>query len=89
MREGFHKAPFVMPPSERIMAIANSIERYVAEHPRAADTSTGIRTCWVGRNNQNVSAAELQQALEHLIEHGGLSRTTLADGTVIYGRAFQ
>jgi hypothetical protein len=72
-------------PNERIVVIADMIERYVSEHPRAADTVRGISQWWVeGRRG---SPAEVQQALDRLVEAGRLSRIMLADGTVIYARA--
>jgi hypothetical protein len=72
-------------PSKRIIVIADMIERYVNKHPRAADTARGISHWWVeGRGG---SPADVQQALDHLVEIGRLSRIVLADGTVIYARA--
>jgi hypothetical protein len=77
----------VAQPDERTLAIADLIERYVTEHPRAADTATGIRTWWIERRSDAVSPALVQQALDHLVGQGRLSRNVLADGTAIYGRA--
>jgi hypothetical protein len=74
-------------PDERIVAVADIIERYVKEHPRAADTPAGIRTWWIERRGRPVSSAVVQQALDLLVAQGRLARTVLADGTVIYGRA--
>jgi hypothetical protein len=74
-------------PSERINVIADIIERYVTEHPRAADTPKGICEWWVARQGYAGSLIEVQEALDHLVELGRLSRTVLADGTAIYARA--
>ena len=73
--------------SERILLIAQVIERYVAEHPRAADTAKGIHTWWVAPHRRDDSLADVQQALDHLVALGRFSRTVLADGTAIYSRA--
>lgn len=71
--------------SERIIVIADMIERYVSEHPRAADTPRGISHWWVeGRGG---SPADVQEALDYLVEIGRLSRIMLPDSTVIYARA--
>jgi len=79
------EVPRVAHPSERIVVIADMIERYVSEHPRAADTARGISHWWV--EGHSGSPADVQQALDHLVEAGRLSRIMLADGTVIYARA--
>jgi hypothetical protein len=72
-------------PSERITVIADMIERYVSKRPQAADTPRGISQWWVeGRGG---SLADVQQALDYLVEIGRLSRIVLPDGTVIYARA--
>jgi hypothetical protein len=70
--------------SERTLVIAQIIERYVMEHPRAADTPKGICTWWVAPQARADSIADVQLALDYLVERGRMSRTTLADGTVIY-----
>ena len=71
--------------SERTLVIAQIIERYVSEHPRAADTATGISQWWVEESHG--SPADVQQALNYLVEIGRLARIVLADGTMIYSRA--
>jgi hypothetical protein len=73
--------------SERILVIANIIESYVMEHPRAADTPQGICSWWVARQRYADSLEDVQQALQYLVECRRLSRIALADGTVIYTRA--
>jgi hypothetical protein len=75
----------VAQPNERVIVIADMIERYVKEHPRAADTPKGISHWWVeGRGG---SPGDVQQALDYLVEIGRLSRIVLADGNIIYARA--
>ena len=74
-------------PSERIIVIADMIERYVTEHPRAADTAKGISGWWLERRGYAGSPADVQEALDHLVELGRLRRIVLADGTVLYARA--
>lgn len=73
--------------SERIIVIADVIERYITEHPRAADTPDGIRRWWVAPQRYGESLADVQSALGYLVERGRLARITVADGTVIYAGA--
>jgi hypothetical protein len=73
--------------SEQTIAIANIIERYLNDHPRAADTPEGIRDWWVARQRYIDSVTEVQNALDYLVASGRLSRCTLADGTTVYARA--
>jgi hypothetical protein len=70
--------------SERIFVIAASIESYVKEHARAADTPEGIRGWWVADECHAYSLEDVEMALEYLVGSGRLARVTLADGTVIY-----
>jgi len=72
-------------PGEQVMLTAHLIERYVSEHPEAGDTVDGISQWWL--EGHRGSPAELQQALDYLVENVRLSRIVLADGTVIYARA--
>ena len=73
-------------PNERVMLIAEMIERYLAERPRAADTASGISRFWIEREGGNDSMPNVQQALDYLVSIKRLSRTVRADGTVIYAR---
>ena len=72
--------------SERTIVIANIIERYVKEHPRAADTPEGIRSWWVARHRLD-SVGEVRKALDYLVERRRLSSSVLPDGTVIFRAA--
>jgi hypothetical protein len=72
----------------RMFVIAEMIERYVMEHPLAADTPEGIRSWWIA-NECQASLEDVQMALDHLVESRCLSRVVLTDGTVIYARAGQ
>jgi hypothetical protein len=70
--------------SERILLIAQVIEKYLIEHPRAADTPNGICRWWVASQGHDESLAGVQLALDYLVNLKRLSRTVLADGTTIY-----
>jgi hypothetical protein len=71
--------------SERTIVIAGIIERYVTDHPRAADTPEGIRSWWVAR--QNFGVDEVQKALDYLVARRRLASNVLPDGTVIFRAA--
>jgi hypothetical protein len=70
--------------SERTMMIAQIIDRYVTEHPRAADTAEGVRSWWIGGERYGDSLDDVEKALDHLVEIGRLRRTVLPDGAAIY-----
>jgi hypothetical protein len=73
--------------SERTVEIAGIIERYVKDHPRAADTLEGIRGWWVTGERHGDSLEDVEAALDYLVQSGRLSRIMLPDGAVIYTRA--
>jgi Fe2+ or Zn2+ uptake regulation protein len=72
--------------SERALAIAEAIDRYVDEHPNAADTPEGVRSWWIAHHPQGASFEDVQKALDFLVSQGRLSRVTLVDGTTVYTR---
>jgi hypothetical protein len=72
--------------NQRTIAIARIIDRYVTEHPNAADTPEGIRSWWIARHLPRTSLEDVQKALDHLVVRGRLIRVTLADGTTVYAR---
>ena len=73
--------------SERTLMIAGIIERYVNDHPRAADTAEGIRGWWIAPQRQGDTLQDVETALDYLVDLRILFRVVLADGSVIYGRA--
>jgi hypothetical protein len=68
------------------MVISRTIERYVIEHPQAADTREGIHMWWLAGERGGESLEDVQAALDYLVEAKCLSRIVLADGTIIYTR---
>ena len=76
-------------PTKTTLAIAEVIERYVQSHPKAADTSEGIRSWWVTRERAGDSPGEVQIALDYLVDSCRLSRSILTDGTVVYSAAMK
>ena len=66
-----------------------AIERYVAQHPAAADSAAGIAQWWLPSMGVDASMDEVTEALEMLAESGVLKRTPLLGGQAIYRAASQ
>lgn len=73
--------------SERVSRLAAAIAEYLAVHPNAADSLTGIQQWWLPGGRVENSVDEVRQAVAMLVEQGTLRCTVLADGTQVYGRA--
>jgi Fe2+ or Zn2+ uptake regulation protein len=67
-------------------AVADAIVRYLARHPNATDSVTGIHRWWLGGDAPGVSLAVVQRTLDKLVRQGLASRQVLADGSRVYGR---
>lgn len=61
------------------------IVAYVVSRPEAKDTLQGIRDWWLRVRNVDCSPAEVQQAVETLVQWGWLTEQRLAEQTVVYG----
>ena len=68
----------------RIAQLRDEILKYLAAHPRAADTAAGIANWWLPRQRYEEEIQKVQQALDDLVERGLVAKTTLADGTILY-----
>ena len=66
--------------------MAREIERYLAEHPNAGDSSEGSRDWWFTRRRSGKRPAHdvVEAALDHLIADGVVTRRTLPNRQVIY-----
>ena len=67
--------------------IAEDIARYLREHPDAADSLEGIRQWWLPRVRLEEASAQIERALEELLERGLVVRQIMPDGTILYRRA--
>lgn len=74
-------------PDDTVLTIAGEIERYLTEHPRAADTVDGVWTVWVAHRRHEASRATVLQALTRLAERGVVRSRPLPDGTIVYSSA--
>jgi hypothetical protein len=55
---------------EKIRAASEQIQRYLEEHPGAADSLDGIATWWVARQVIAKELSVVRAALERLVEAG-------------------
>lgn len=63
---------------------AQAILAYLARHPRAADTEHGIAQWWLPEMGVEAPLAQVQQALQALVQRGEMERVVLPDGGAIY-----
>jgi len=73
--------------AEETEAVAVVIQRYLASHPKAADTVEGVARWWIPRQRMEETLARTQAALERLVARGAVERSRIDDGRVIYRRA--
>jgi Fe2+ or Zn2+ uptake regulation protein len=73
----------------RIAQLKDEILKYLGAHPQAADTVGGIANWWLPRQRYQEKIQKVQQALDDLVERGLVTKTTLADGTILYERLGQ
>jgi hypothetical protein len=74
---------------ERVETIALEITRYLVGRPDAADTFDGISHWWLARIRLDEGRAQVQQALDRLVQRNVVTRTILPDGNVLYRSADQ
>lgn len=67
---------------DSIIELEESLVRYCAAHPHAADSVDGVRRWWLG--DPGIPLADVAAALEALVKRGILDTRTLPGGTTIY-----
>ena len=65
-------------------AVAAAIMDYLCAHPLAADSADGVRHWWIGAARVGLSVAEVESALNLLVERRLLRSLRLMDGTQLY-----
>ncbi len=70
-------------PDHAVRIAADSILRYLADHPDAADTSDGIRAWWLS----GVSKTAVDAALTDLVRRGLVRRQDVPGAAPVYSRA--
>lgn len=74
-------------PHTSVNPIAEDIARYLQAHPDAADSVEGIRQWWLPRVRLEEATAQIEGALEELLERGVVVRQVMPDGTILFRRA--
>ncbi len=72
------------PTRNRVASVMEAIVAYLAAHPAAADTATGIREVWLAGT---ATAGEVEAALEQLVARGTLVARLLPDGSLLFAGA--
>ena len=67
-----------------VSALADAIERYLAAHPRAADSAEGIRAWWIVPPLDQEPLDRIVAALESLVSRGIVEKSPLKRGQVVF-----
>lgn len=62
--------------------LADQIEAYLVDHPRAADTAEGIARWWLSR--PDLAPGSVEEALAHLLQAGYVVCSASPEGQVLY-----
>lgn len=73
--------------SGAIAWLAKLIGSYVDSHPHAADTVSGIRRWWLPSAAREAPLADVESALDSLVNVGKLRRRCLPGGGSVYSAA--
>jgi hypothetical protein len=71
---------------ERARTIAQEVETYLARYPDAVDSVEGIVRWWLPRLRLEEALADLERALDLLVERGVMTKRQLPDGRWLFGR---
>jgi len=69
-----------------IELISEEIQRYLFNHPNAADSVEGITRWWLTRQRYEEATSVVEKALEILIARGVVAQSTNADDQRIYSK---
>jgi hypothetical protein len=65
-------------------ALGQALRRYLHEHPRAADSVTGIREWWLPESLRSVGLEDLRVVLLELVAAGEAACQRLPDGSELF-----
>ena len=74
---------FALAEAVSLADIRRALLAYVAVHPRASDTITGIAGFWLA-NALDGSIQDLERVVAELVAEGVLTTATLSDGSQLY-----
>ena len=66
------------------MHVAHEIQKYLQDHPHAADTLDGISKWWISRIRVEEATLTVSKALEILEREGKIKKTVSVNGKQIY-----
>ena len=69
---------------EDVLRIAKEINRYLVDHPNAADTIEGISKWWLVDERTSYSLDRVRRALEYLIAAGVVCKRTTTGVESVY-----
>ena len=75
-----------MPRDDDSSGVGERILRYLDERPEAADTADGIRQWWLRQEGVERSPADVQAALDRLVEQRRIARIDRPGMSPIYRR---
>jgi len=64
--------------------LCTALQRYLAAHPRAADTAQGILACWLPPGAFPHAADDIDAALARLVAERWLHERRLPGGNILY-----
>jgi hypothetical protein len=64
--------------------IEDAVLKYLARHPRAADTARGIASRWLPQQRRASDRKRIQQVLLRMVAGGRLQSVPLPDGELLY-----
>ncbi|MDQ8021931.1 MAG: hypothetical protein REI94_08840 [Moraxellaceae bacterium] len=67
-----------------LVDVARAIQRYLAEHPGAADSETGIAEWWLPTLGVEAGVEVVRSALERLLASGHVEQIVVAGGQQIW-----
>lgn len=71
-------------PDSDVRQLADAIRQYLSKHPDAADTLEGVVNWWLLRQRYESAVAMVSQALELLVQQGGLTKIKHRGSPTIY-----
>lgn len=69
---------------EEVFSVAQEIERYLKNHPNAADTLPGIQRWWLLMQRYEQAVIQVQRALDYLETTGVVTKITVENGRTLY-----
>ena len=73
---------------EEVLALVKEISNYFEKHPRAADSSAGIRKWWLA-NNERATAEKVDQALQYLCDKGVVQKLVGETGQAVFSSSIK